>query len=152
MSKRTLIAAFLCTLVTLVLFGWLFGYQPLGKPGRNTIAVTDTGATNNPVPRRRFDQLAPKATALNNEPVNIVIKPGTITAPGSRTGGPADLIVTAQNLNMRAEPTSRSPTLGRYARGARFKHLRDENGWALVQSMQDGQQGWMFKKYLQPGR
>lgn len=152
MSKKTLIAVLLCTLATLAVFGWLFGYQPIKQPDRRLASQAGDNNANNPVPRRRFDQLAPKATALNNEPVEIVIEPGTLTAPGARAAGAADLIVTAQNLNMRAEPNSRAPTVGRYANGARFKHLRDQNGWALVQSMDDGQQGWMFKKYLQPGR
>lgn len=152
MSKTTLISALICTLATLALFSWLFSQKPIRKPSRH-LAVDNTDNTStNHVPRRRFDQLAPKATALNNEPVDIVIEPGTLTAPGARQNGPADLIVSTENLNMRAEPSSRSPTLGRYARGARLKHLRDENGWSLVESMEDGQQGWMFKKYLTPGQ
>lgn len=87
-----------------------------------------------------------KATALNDLPVNIVIDP-IIRAIPVKTGT-GDLIVVASGLRMRSEPSSRSNSLGNYSKGARFAHIRDENGWALVQSLDDGQKGWMFKKYM----
>ncbi len=147
MSKSTLISFALCLVGSAVLFGWMFANAPLPPEAKVTNAVSLGQKTvNEQSGKVVFAIPRSKATALNDEPVNIVITPGGQTVPTNP--GVADLVVTSTGLRMRSEPTSRSEMLGNYAKGARFSHIRDENGWALVQSLDDGQKGWMFKKYM----
>jgi len=161
MSKSTLISFALCTVGAALLFGWLFTSAPLqpvasvktagsGVPAAQKQEEKKPGAQGSQGPVV-FAVPKSKATALNNEPVNIVIDPATETTPvntGNGVAGPTDLVVTSSGLRMRAEPSSQSLMLANYARGARFSHIRDENGWALVQSLDDGQKGWMFRKFM----
>lgn len=129
------------------MFVWMFSSEPLQPTAGAKMANSEVkrpvkkapGAVVFTVPRS-------KATALNDLPVNIVIDPGTQKVPVY--SGAADLVVVSSGLRMRSEPSSQSDTLANYEKGARFSHIRDENGWALVQSLDDGQQGWMFKKYM----
>jgi len=147
MSKSTIISFALCAVGSVGLFAWMFSSEPLqpvaGVRPINSAVKTVKNKQKGPevfaIPRN-------KATALNDLPVNIVIDSGAGTIPVHT--GSADLVVTSSGLRMRSEPTSRSNTLGNYSKGARFSHIRDEDGWALVQSLEDGQKGWMFKKYM----
>ncbi len=152
MSKSTLISFAICVTGALALFGWMFASAPLQPLASAKVVVPDAQNTEKKKPGRVvFTVPRSTATALNNEPVNIVIDQGTRTIPvnsNSGTTGVADLVVTSSGLRMRAEPSSRSDTLANYSKGARFSHIRDENGWALVQSLDDGQKGWMFRKFM----
>jgi len=158
MSKSTLISFALCTAGAVALFGWLFASAPLQpvasvKTADSGVPATKTQEEKKPESQGPVVFAVPKskATALNNEPVNIIIDPVTETIPvntGNAVAGPADLVVTSSGLRMRSEPSSQSLTLANYAKGARFSHIRDENGWSLVQSLDDGQKGWMFRKFM----
>jgi len=164
MSKSTLISFALCTAGAVALFGWLFASAPLQpvasvKTAGSGVPATKTQEEKKLGPQGSQGSQGPvvfavpksKATALNNEPVNIIIDPVTETIPvntGNAVAGPADLVVTSSGLRMRSEPSSQSLTLANYAKGARFSHIRDENGWSLVQSLDDGQKGWMFRKFM----
>lgn len=147
MSRSTLISFALCAVGSIALFGWMFSSEPIESA---VGAKTANSGANQPIKKAPsavvFAVPRSKATALNNLPVNIVIDPGGQKPPVY--SGAADLIVTSSRLRMRSKPSSQSDTLANYDKGARFSHIRDENGWALVQSLDDGQQGWMFKKYM----
>jgi len=170
MSRSSLISLVLCLGVSVALFGWLFSSEPLSpdayvkttesggqkNTGRKMTQVESVNPESAPSktiePNQRevvFSISRTKATPLNDEPVNIVINPGSQKV--QIQPGAGDLVVTASGLRMRSEPSSKSELLGNYARGARFTHIRDQNGWALVQSLDDGQKGWMFKKYMGAG-
>lgn len=149
MSKSSLISFVVCVVGLVGLFGWMFANDPVRPVGQNGVAkVSENTGQSQTVSSGPEVFAVPRsnATALNNEPVNIVIDPSTRTIPVNT--GRADLVVVSSGLRMRAEPSSRSSELGNYPKGAKFTHIRDENGWALVQSLEDGQKGWMFKKYL----
>ena len=147
MSRNTYISIALCLAGTAGLFGWMFSNTPL-KPLPKVKSVVSLGqkTVTKPSGKVIFNVPRSKATALNDVPVNIVINSGVNAIPVQN--GVADLVVISSGLRMRAEPTSQSPELGKYPKGARFAHIRDERGWALVQSLDDGQKGWMFRKYM----
>ena len=152
MSRSSFISFGLCAVGSVAFFGWLFANAPLKQP----VSVKTAGVEASRSVAKKpgpvvFAVPRSKATALNDVPVNIVIGPVTATKPvnsGALDRRPADLVVTSSGLRMRAEPSSRSSTLANYSKGARFSLIRDENGWALVQSLDDGQKGWMFKKFM----
>ena len=169
--RSTLISLVLCLGVSVALFVWLFLNEPLSE--MEHVKTAETSAQKSAVPSAApkattprakwpesvvqkpvgqnqravvFSQTRSKATALNDVPVNIVINPGSQKV--QIQAGAGDLVVSSSGLRMRSEPSSSSEMLGKYSRGARFAHIRDQNGWALVQSLDDGQKGWMFKKYM----
>ena len=176
MLRSTLISLVLCLGVSIALFGWLFMNEPLPEMTRVKTAETidqksavpsvvpnatsprvkwSESVVQKPVAQKPVDQnqravvfskTRSKATALNDVPVNIVINPGSQKVQVQ--AGAGDLVVSSSGLRMRSEPSSSSEMLGKYSRGAQFAHIRDQNGWALVQSLDDGQKGWMFKKYM----
>jgi len=145
MSRSFFISVALCLGGSAALFGWMFSNEPL-PPAAKVKSVIKPA---DPIGKTVFAAPRTKATPLNDEPVNIVINPGSQSVPVQ--SGPGDLVVVSSGLRMRSEPTSQSEILGNYVKGARFAHIRDENGWALVQSLDDGQKGWMFKKYMAKG-
>ena len=147
MSRSTLISIALCSGVTVALFAWMFSGSPVVS-GLNS-GLASQGQQQKAIPQPKsvvFSASRSKATALNDVPVNIVIDPATRIVAGQP--GKADLVVVSSGLKMREEPSRFSPELGNYSKGARFSFIRDEKGWALVQSLDDGQKGWMFKKYM----
>ncbi len=147
MSRSMYISIAVCLAGTAGLFGWMFNNTPLQqKPKIKSIVALGQKTVSEQSGKVVFAVPRSKATALNDVPVNIVINPGSSVAPVNN--GPADLVVKSLGLRMRAEPTSQSQELGTYPKGARFTHIRDERGWALVQSLDDGQKGWMFKKHM----
>lgn len=159
MSRNTYISVAICLAGSIALFGWMFGSAPVQTNAR--LAVTKATAatpdekkpavkpTVKPTVIPIFSASRSTATALNEEPVNIVINPAVqpVRVDPARTNS-ADLVVISSGLRMRSEPSSRSDTLGNYARGAKFVLIRDQNGWVLVQSLDDGQKGWMFRKFM----
>jgi len=178
MSRSTIISLVLCLGVSAALFGWLFSNEPLplgsyantagtgdkkpAKSASSKMAVSKNAGTKTTGPKSAeikpagqnqrevvFSVSRSKATALNDQPINIVINPGSQKV--QLQAGAGDLVVTASGLRMRSEPSSKSELLGNYSRGSRFAHIRDQNGWALVQSLDNGQKGWMFKKYMNKG-
>ncbi len=151
MSRNIFISIAICLAGSVALFGWMFGSAPLQTKTRDAVAKAPVAKSDEQSPTAKPVFTVPRstATALNNEPVNIVINPVALST-GVDPVRPdiADLVVTSSGLRMRSEPSSQSNTLGNYARGAKFVLIRDQNGWALVQSLDDGQKGWMFKKFM----
>jgi len=162
MQRDTLIGLAACVGISAVAGAWLFGQDPVlvrnnVKKAKSEIARSVENATQpgKAVQERSFKQSVSRANGNNDVPINIVIGRDQRSAPRPDsvpvgTGGP-ELVVKSAGLRMRSEPNSKSETLGNYARGARFAFIRDENGWALVQSLDDGQKGWMFKKFMSTG-
>lgn len=149
MKAGTIIATGLCATAVVGVFSWLFGHEPVGLNAPQVANTSQNRGVTPTVPvQRQFNPNRATAEPGNNEPVQIVIDSGTRLNAGNLDNGKPKLVVKVSGLNMRAGPSSRSETLGHYPRGAKFLHLRDENGWAHVQSLDDGQKGWMFKKYL----
>ena len=158
MQRDTLIGFAACVGITAVAGAWLFGQDPIAGPGRvaqvqSEIARTVENATQSgkAIQERNFKQRVSRATGNNNVPLNIVIDRDQRSGPVPQAGSGPEWVVKSAGLRMRAEPNSRSETLGNYVRGDRFVFIRDENGWALVQSLDDGQKGWMCKKYMREG-
>ena len=158
MQRDTLIGLVACVGMTAVAGAWLFGQDPVAGPSKTTSVkseiartVENAGQPGKPVKERSFKQSVSRATGNNNVPVNIVIGRDQRSGPKPQAGSGPEWVVKSAGLRMRSEPNSRSETLGNYARGDRFVYIRDENGWALVQSLDDGQKGWMFKKFMREG-
>ncbi len=146
-----------CFATTAGLMVWLFSFESL-PPVPDTKVVKSTlernlenSSASQKSAERAFKTAETPSLLDLNAPLNIVIEPGTKTSPVPVHTGKVDLVVTAAGLRMRAEPSSRSEPVGNYSRGAKFSHFEDRNGWALVQSLEDGKKGWMFKKYLGAG-
>lgn len=58
------------------------------------------------------------------------------------------LRVTANSLNMRAEPNARSPRVASYPRGAVVEPVTKQGNWVLVRTVDDATTGWMYSEYL----
>jgi uncharacterized protein YgiM (DUF1202 family) len=151
MEKSSLITFGVCVAIATGSIGWLMSGEPLPAAQQNKPVKSIVDETSTQSGQKVFKIAAPRATALNNEPVNIIIEPGSNTAPIPVNSGTADLVVSSSRLRMRSEPNSRSQTLGQYNRGAKFALIEDKRGWVLVQSLEDGRKGWMFKKYMKAG-
>ena len=157
MKRGNLIGFGVCFAVTAGLMVWLLSFESLPPLPKSKVVKSTLERNlerNSAAPKKieRTFKTAETPSPLGSQaPLNIVIEPGTKTAPVPVHTGKVDLVVTAAGLRMRAEPSSRSEPLGNYSRGAKFTHFEDQNGWALVQSLEDGKKGWMFKKYMGEG-
>lgn len=58
------------------------------------------------------------------------------------------LRVTANSLNMRAEPNARSPRVASYPRGSVVEPVTKQGNWVLVRTVDDATTGWMYAEYL----
>jgi uncharacterized protein YgiM (DUF1202 family) len=81
---------------------------------------------------------------------------GSSTAPddSSTAGESVDVpmlpmeIVTAQSLNVRAEPTKTGMILGSLKKGTEVRVLEEKDGWKRVQSDGAAPEGWVHGDYL----
>jgi len=156
MTRGNIIGFGVCFAATAGLMVWLFSFESLPPLPKSEVvkSALERNLERNSTPKKPTERTfkATEKTAPNPKTaLNIVIEPGTKTAPVPVHTGKVDLVVTAAGLRMRAKPSSRSEPLGNYSRGAKFTLFENKNGWALVQSLEDGKKGWMFKKYMGAG-
>ena len=148
MERGTLILVGVNIAIAGAVLGWLYSSKPLPPKQYSTASIGKPAIS--PADKKAEPIVVARKTSSSfqsTRQLNISITSGSQNAASMR-GARADLEVNATNLKMRSGPGSSSPTVTQYPRGAKFVHIRDENGWALVQSIEDGQKGWMYKKYL----
>ncbi len=156
MTRGSLIGFGVCFAATAGLMVWLFSFESLPPMPKSEVAKSalERNLERSSAPKKPFERtykISDGSPPDPNAALNIVIEPGTKTAPIPVHTGKVDLVVTAVGLRMRAGPSSRTEPLGNYSRGAKFTFFEEKNGWALVQSLEDGKKGWMFKKYMGSG-
>lgn len=153
-------------IVGMVGFVWVFGRPPLDLPASIDLAQTSRAVK----PAAVRQDLQPKpvepvsigsiiAQQNLSEPVaeqrTVGLEPGDITATLTKlpSSGAAEALgkvlrVAAENLRMRAGPSSQSSTLGAYPLGTQVELLTRSGQWLEVRNLSDGSIGWMFAEYL----
>ena len=75
---------------------------------------------------------------------------GGLTVPKTHGFAGSLMRVDADNLRMRAGPSSSAGTIATFARGTKFEQMTVYGRWVQVRSVESGTTGWMYADYLAP--
>ena len=134
------------TFVGAAIFAWIFMPAPLMQHDKGLKTASALGSEQQV--GKRSDQI-PTVPSTSAGKLAIKIEPAILQTPDQALAPSSSLLeVTATSLNMRSQPTSQSPLINAYSRGARFEQISQNGNWLQVRSTEDGASGWMFGSYL----